>query len=110
MTSQRKLKKTATALGLTSSGLQLAQMMEEVLAELRWMQTLAYANQFLMNERLEVSEEERDRVFKAASRAVEENGQLQSWQHRLQRLRTEMERMQVELGGNPEQEAEAAGD
>ena len=71
MTSQRKLKKQAEALGLTRTEFELVGMLEEVLESMRWMQILAYTNQYLLHEKLEVTKAERDRILEAATRAVD---------------------------------------
>ncbi len=83
MTSNRKRKKTAQALGLTDSELVLAELLDEVLDELRWMRILAYSNQYLLNRFVKVDAAERDRVLEAATRAVEKDQKLHEWRDRI---------------------------
>ena len=83
MTSHRKRKKSAQALGLTDSELLLAEVLEEVLDELRWMRILAYSNQYLLNRFVKVDPAERDRVLEAATRAVEKDSKLHEWRDRI---------------------------
>ncbi len=87
MTSLRKRKKTAHALGLTEAELTLAELLDEVLAELRWVRILAYGNQYLLDRHVKVDPAERDRVLEAATRAVEQDGRLHDWQERLAQVR-----------------------
>lgn len=94
MTSQRKLKKQAEAKGLTRTEFQLVELLEEVLDSMRWIQVLAYTNQYLLNEKLAVSQEERDQILEAATRAVDENQKMHEWQDRLGRLKFEISNIQ----------------
>ncbi|MBI5851341.1 MAG: hypothetical protein HZB39_10005 [Planctomycetes bacterium] len=87
MTSLRKRKKTANALGLTEAELTLAELLDEVLAELRWVKILAYGNQYLLDRHVKVDAAERDKVLEAATRAVEQDGRLHEWQERLAQVR-----------------------
>lgn len=87
MTSRRKHKKTAQALGLTERELALVSLLDEVLDEVRWLQILGYANQYLMNRHLEVDAAERDRVLEAATRAVDKDAKLHEWRDRLARVK-----------------------
>jgi hypothetical protein len=100
LTSKRKRKKRAESLGLTPRELDLAELLAEVLDRLRWMQILAYSNQYLVNERLCVDKAERDRILEAATRAVEKDHKLHEWHQRLARLKEEIsgiqERIQTE--------------
>ena len=99
VTSQRKLKKQAQALGLTHTEFQLVEILEEVLDNMRWMQVLAYTNQYLLSEKLEVSQEERDQILEASTRAVEEDQAMQDWRQRLDRLKAEIGKIQDRIGG-----------
>ena len=91
MTSQRKRKKQAQARGLTTAELELVELLEEVLDSLRWMQILAFSNQYLMNEKLEVTQEERDKILEAATRAVDKDARLHEWKKRLGRLKGQVQ-------------------
>ncbi len=92
-------------MGLTPRELDLAELLAEVLDNLRWMQILAYSNQYLVNEKLEVDKAERDRVLEAATRAVEKDGKLHEWQERLAQLKGNALRIQERV----EAEVENAG-
>lgn len=97
MTSNRKRKKRAESLGLTPRELDLAELLAEVLDHLRWMQILAYSNQYLVNEKLCVDKAERDRILEAATRAVEKDHKLHEWQERLARLKSEVSRIRTDI-------------
>ncbi|MGE3172732.1 MAG: hypothetical protein AB7O97_08900 [Planctomycetota bacterium] len=86
MTSQRKRKRTAQREGLTTAELQLCELLREVLAALRWSQVLGWGNQYLLQQRLEVTPEERDRVMRAAAQTVEQDPALRQWEQRLQEI------------------------
>lgn len=90
VTSQRKLKKRAEAQGMTATELQLTELLQEVLSDLRWMQILAYSNQYLMNQKLKVTQEERDQILEAATRAVDKDSKLHEWSSRLDKLKGEI--------------------
>lgn len=98
MTSNRKRKKQAESLGLTPRELELAELLAEVLDNLRWMQILAYSNQYLVNDKLEVDKAERDRILEAATRAVEKDHKIHEWQDRLARLKSEIQDLQRRIG------------
>ena len=87
MTSHRKRKKTAAALGLGEGELALAEILEEVLEELRWTRILAYGNQYLLNRFVKIDAAERDRVIEAATRAVEKDGKLAEWKERAGKIK-----------------------
>ena len=91
-------------MGLTPRELDLAELLAEVLDHLRWMQILAYSNQYLVNEKLAVDKAERDRILEAATRAVEKDQKLHEWQQRLARLKSEVagikERVEMEAEGD----------
>jgi vacuolar-type H+-ATPase subunit D/Vma8 len=90
VTSQRKLKKRAEAQGMTGPELQLVEMLQEILGEMRWMQILAYTNQYLLNQKLKVTQDERDQILEAATRAVDKDSKLHEWTNRLDRLKSEI--------------------
>ena len=87
VTSLRKRKKQAAARGLDPQGLALAELIEEMLESMRWLWVLAYANQYLVAQKLEVDRDERDRILEAATRAVERDGRLHGWRERLTAIR-----------------------
>ena len=87
MTSRRKHKKTARELGLTERELLLAELVDELLDELRWLQILGYGNQYLLNRHLRVDAAERDRILEAATRAVDKDAKLHEWRERLARVK-----------------------
>ncbi len=97
-------------MGLTPRELDLAELLAEVLDSLRWMQILAYSNQYLVNEKLAVDKAERDRILEAATRAVEKDHKLHEWQQRLARLKSEIsgiqDRVQTEIETETELEIE----
>ena len=71
MTSQRKRKKQARARDLTERELELAELVEEMLDTFRWLQILAYSNQYMINRKLKVEDSERDNILEAATRAFQ---------------------------------------
>lgn len=75
---------------MTGPELQLTEMLHEMLGEMRWMQILAYTNQYLLNQKLKVSQEERDQILEAATRAVDKDSKLHEWSDRLDRLKAEI--------------------
>jgi hypothetical protein len=79
-----------TTEGLSERELRLVELLEEVLERFRWMQVLGYASNFLLREKLKITEEERDRVLKAAAAAVEKDGKLAEWRERLARLKEDL--------------------
>jgi hypothetical protein len=114
VTSRKKRKRTAQALGLTTAELQLCDLLQEVLDALRWSQILGWGNQYLLNQRLEVSPAERDKVMRAAAAAVEQDGRLQDWGRRLAEIRRQLAAIDagVRTGGGdrtPRPEASDAG-
>jgi len=102
LTSHRKRKKEAHARGLTPRELDLADLLEEVLEAVRWMQILGFSNQFLLRDRVQVSSEEQARVLEAATRAVDKDARLHEWRDRLARLKGDIARaeraVEAELG------------
>lgn len=89
VTSQRKRKKQAKARDLTERELELVELVEELLDTFRWLQILAYSNQYMVNRKLDVSPAERDKILEAATRAVEGDKKLHQWRRRLARLKEE---------------------
>ncbi|MEC7585132.1 MAG: hypothetical protein VYE77_12510 [Planctomycetota bacterium] len=82
---------------MTEAELQLCELVDEVLAALRWSQVLGWGNQYLLNQRLDVTQEERDRVMRAAAKTVDEDGQLQDWQRRLDDLKARLARIDAHM-------------
>lgn len=94
VTSQRKRKKQASSLGLSERELVLAELLEEVLDAVRWMQILGFTNQYLLHQKLDVSPRERDKILEAATRAVDKDAKLHEWRERLARVKGETLRAQ----------------
>lgn len=94
VTSQRKRKKQAASLGLSERELVLAELLEEVLDAVRWMQILGFTNQYLLHQKLKVSPQERDKILEAATRAVDKDAKLHEWRERLARVKGETLRAQ----------------
>ena len=90
MTSLRKRKKQADELGMSTTELQLTELLEEILTSLRWAQVLGFSNQFLLQQKLKVTQEERDKVLSAAARMVDKDQKLHEWGDRLARLKGEL--------------------
>lgn len=93
MTSHRKRKKQANAQGLTERELELVEILEEVLESMRWVQILGYSNQYLLEQELDLTKEQRDRVLEAATRSVERDSKLHEWRARLATLKGHMLRV-----------------
>ncbi|MEZ5965590.1 MAG: hypothetical protein R3F56_17280 [Planctomycetota bacterium] len=98
MTSVRKRKKQAAHRGASLPQLELLELVEELLDAHRWLQVLGFANQFVLQEKLGLTEAERDRVLDAATRAVDKDARLAAWRQRLARVRTELAALE-ESGG-----------
>lgn len=97
MTSLRKRKKLADAQGLSVRELELLELVDELLDAHRWLQVLGYANQFLLQDKLKVSQADRDRVLEAATRTVDKDARLADWRARVDRLRQSMRALSSEL-------------
>ena len=110
MTSHRRRKQKAQALGLTGAELELCELLGQVLELLRWNQVLGYSNQYLLHEKLGVDPAERQAVMRAAAQAVEQDGRLQDWGQRLLQIQESLRRIEANLvAGKPAPEA-AAGE
>ena len=94
MVSLRKTKKRAAALGLSEREFRLVELLDEMLEAMRWLQVLGWSNQFLLQDKLGVDAEERDRVVAAAARAVEADQKLHEWRARLAAIRGEIVRIE----------------
>lgn len=90
MTSLRKRKKQAAHRGLTMPQLELLELVEELLEAHRWLQILGFANQFVLADKLAMTQAERDRVLEAATRAVDKDARLGDWRARLARVKEEL--------------------
>jgi len=84
-------------MGLTEAELQLCELLGQVLELLRWNQVLGYSNQYLLQEKLGLSADERHRVMRAAAGAVEQDGRLQAWGQRLIEIQEALQRIQLRL-------------
>lgn len=108
MASRRRRKRAAQAQGLTAAELELVELLEEVLEAWRWSQVLGYANQFLLNQHLQITAEERDRVMRAAADSVEDDTLLRGWQQRLAAVRARLAAMDASLRADGARRTEAA--
>ena len=84
-------------MGLTEAELQLCELLGQVLELLRWNQVLGYSNQYLLQEKLGLSTEERHRVMQAAASAVEQDGRVQDWGRRLIEIQDALQRIQLRM-------------
>jgi len=84
-------------MGLTEAELQLCELLAQVIELLRWNQVLGYSNQYLLQEKLGLSADERHRVMRAAAGAVEQDGRLQAWGQRLIEIQEALQRIQMRL-------------
>ena len=75
---------------MTGTELKLVELVQEMMQDLRWMQILAYSNQYLLNRKLEVTDSERNQILEAATRAVDKDAKLHEWNERLDRLKAEL--------------------
>ena len=105
MTSRRKRKKVAASLSLSERELMLAELCEELLDEIRWMQILSYSNQYLMNRHLKIDADERDRILEASTRTVDKDAKLHEWRERLARVKSDT--LELERGVKKERQAMA---
>jgi hypothetical protein len=101
VTSNRRRKQKAQALGLNAAELQLCELLAQVIELLRWNQVLGYSNQYLLHEKLGVPAAERHRVMKAAAQAVEQDGRLQDWGRRLIEIQESLQQIERSLRGEP---------
>lgn len=90
VTSNRDRKRQREQQGLSEPELRMLELLEEVVERFRWSQVLGYASSFLLREKLKISDEERDRVLKAAAAAVEKDGTLKDWQDRVAALKSDL--------------------
>jgi hypothetical protein len=97
VTSHRKRKQKAQAMGLTEAELQLCELLGQVLELLRWNQVLGYSNQYLLQHKLGLTAEERHGVMRAAAGAVEQDGRVQQWGRRLLEIQEALQRIQTRL-------------
>jgi len=109
VSSHRRRKQKAQALGLNEAELQLCDLLGEVLELLRWNQVLGYGNQYLLHEKLGLPPEERHRVMRAAATAVEQDGRIQDWGRRLLALQERLRVIDAQLRGETGPGTAAAG-
>lgn len=100
MTSHRKRKREAQSLGLVPAELQLTELLREVLDLLRWHQVLGYGNQYLLQQKLQVTDAERRAVTEAAAAAVARDGRLQDWDRRLAAVEQQLRAIHARLGSS----------
>ena len=86
----RKEKKKAKKSGLTFEEAELIKILEEVLERFRMLEVLAFANNYLIAERTSIPKQERDRIFRAAMRAVEPESPVKEWEERLAKIKGEL--------------------
>lgn len=86
-------------MGLTEAELQLCELLGQVLELLRWNQVLGYSNQYLLQNKLGLTAEERHSVMRAAAGAVEQDGRLQAWGRQLIEIQEALQRIQIRLVG-----------
>ncbi len=110
MTSNRRRKQKAQALGLNDAELQLCELLGQVIELLRWNQVLGYSNQYLLHEKLAVGADERHRVMRAAAQAVEQDGRLQDWGKRLLEVQETLRTIQAKMTGTAVQPAIGAAE
>jgi hypothetical protein len=91
LASHRRRKQKGRSQGLTAAELGLCELLDEVLQAYQWSQVLGWSNQYLLQQQLSVSDEERDRVMKAAVQAVEDAGRLANWRERLEQIRADLQ-------------------
>jgi len=87
---RRARKKTARKAGLSLEEAELADLLEEVIERFRMLEVLAFANNFLISQRTAIPQEEREKIFRAALRAVEPESPVEAWKERLGRLKGEI--------------------
>lgn len=97
MVSHRKRKRDAQARGLTGAELELCELLAEVIELLRWNQVLGYSNQYLLHEKLAVTQDERKAVLQAAANAVEQDGRIQDWSQRLLGVELALRRIHADM-------------
>ena len=78
-----------------------------MLDSLGWMRILAYSNQYLMNQKLEIEKAEQDQILEAATRAVDKDHKLHEWNERLARLKQGVADIQQRMEG---EETEGVGE
>ena len=87
-------------MGLNDAELQLCELLAQVIELLRWNQVLGYSNQYLLQEKLGLSAEDRNRVMRAAAAAVEQDGRIQDWGRRLIEIQESLQRIQMRMYGD----------
>ncbi len=90
MTSHRKRKKEAARAGVEPAELELLELMSEMLERFRWLQILAHAQSYLLRQKLEVSDEELDKVLKASARSFDKDAGFQRWEQRFAAVKAQL--------------------
>ena len=90
LVSNRKRKKQAQGQGLTEPELRMVELLEELVDGVRWLQVLGWSNQFTLQQKLKLSDAERDHILEAAARAVDADGRARRWQQDVSRLKGEI--------------------
>jgi hypothetical protein len=90
MTSHRKRKKEAAKAGLAPAELELLDLMSEMLERFRWLQILSHAQSYLLRQKLEVSDEELDKVLKASARSFDRDAGFQRWEQRFAAVKAQL--------------------
>ncbi len=87
---RRTRKKIAQKAGLSLEEAELVDLLEEVIERFRMLEVLAFANNFLISQRTSIPAAEREKIFRAALRAVEPESPVEAWKERLGRLKGEI--------------------
>ncbi len=87
---RRARKKSARKAGLSLEEAELVDLLEEVIERFRMLEVLAFANNFLISDRTSIPKEEREKIFRAALRAVEPESPVEEWNERLGRPKGEI--------------------
>ncbi len=87
---RRARKKMAQKAGLSLEEAELVELLEEVIERFRMLEVLAFANNYLISQRTSIPGEEREKIFRAALRAVEPESPVEVWKERLGRLKGEI--------------------
>jgi hypothetical protein len=88
MASDRKRKKQARMQGLSEPEMAMFELLEDVLERFRWLQVLNHTQSYLLREKLKISQDELDRVLEAATRTIDRDSQLLSWNEEMGRIKS----------------------
>jgi hypothetical protein len=95
---------------MTMRELELTELVGELLEAMRWMQVLGFSNQYLLAQKLGVTQEERDSVLAAATRAAEQDGRFHGWRERLARIKAATARAERDIARERGHTGGARGD